>query len=203
MAATLVLLLAMSTLLTSGVEMMKHDLVFLEVDSGGCIENVSKIFQDKSMIPGEVSGQVIGTSKFFAVLREQDLARMNVKDVKEVTPVTKLEDWVQNWNASWTIHRDLNETDLWLYKVSPSPKGKTLQQYDNQVRHGVRIAAPVMENFPNYILLSKGAFPPKYYIFVNKKEEFPEDFRNILNIFGGPGEVKVEPLYVRILIRWQ
>ncbi|PVD25238.1 hypothetical protein C0Q70_15736 [Pomacea canaliculata] len=128
---------------------------------------------------------------------------MNLKDVKEVTPVTKLEDWVQNWNASWTIHRDLNETDLWLYKVSPSPKGKTLQQYDNQVRHGVRIAAPVMENFPNYILLSKGTFPPKYYIFVNKKKEFPEDFRNILNIFGGPGEVKVEPLYVRILIRWQ
>nr|AFQ23939.1 perivitellin ovorubin-3 [Pomacea canaliculata] len=34
-------------------------------------------------------------------------------------------------------------------------------RYDNQVRHGVRIAAPVMENFPNYILLSKGTFPPK------------------------------------------
>lgn len=64
----------------------------------------------------------------FWVLREQDLARMNVKDVKEVTPVTKLEDWVQNWNASWTIHRDLNETDLWLYKVSPSPKGKQISQ---------------------------------------------------------------------------
>nr|AWM63117.1 major perivitellin subunit 4 [Pomacea scalaris] len=197
MAATLVLLLAMSILLPSGADMGAEDLVFLEVDSGTSDEKL--IFEDLINITKQLFVKELGTSKFSMVLKESELAKLTLKDVDEVLPVEVFDYTCEKLNLSWSPHPDISNTHLTLFKFLPSLKGQTFQQFEAELKYDIRTIGPLLTNNPHRVYISKGYMPPRGYLFINTLDDGTRVLGGIQDIFGGPKLNGVEVSYVHIL----
>ncbi|PVD25236.1 hypothetical protein C0Q70_15734 [Pomacea canaliculata] len=199
MAATLVLLLAMSILLPSGAEKGAQDLVWLEVDYGTSDKDLSSTLQDLMNIRKILLVKELGTSKLAMVLREPDLAKLALKDVHEVLPVELFEDTTEKESLSWPSHPDISNSNLTLYKIFPGFKGQTFQQFRAELKQDIRNCGHILKNIPHRIYSSKGYMPPRYYVFINGLEDIAKICKDFVDIDGRKGIFEIEASYIQIL----